>query len=228
MTVPERRRYLRYQPKGLEGSLVFSIEAEVTNISLSGMAVEARTPFTVGQSYSICLGSEESSLQLTALAKWCQLDHVRQAPHGRQETRYQSGFSFEDVMVGQTEAVCRFLESKVVVDVEERLTGRLDTPGAKIHIVSETVFKIHKLSLGGMLIEAEAHSLVDSEGRVELRLNEEPLQVRIRVATSGELTVLDRRIQHLMGVEFLDLTPRDQEILESFIRTELEDDPIEP
>ncbi len=222
-TFEEKRRYPRYDTDGLGGTLVFSVQAEVSNISLSGMAVEASSPFTVGQSYSVRLGTEPNCLHLNASTRWCELAHVSPDRGGSQLTRYRAGFSFDDVLSGETARIRQFLESRIVLDVDERICGRLaPSAGHSIALESTCRFEVLKLSASGLLIETESCPAEGSLQILRLPLGEEEEQIQARVASVVQPGVQGRRLKHRLGLEFIQLSERASDSLHRFIRTELE------
>jgi hypothetical protein len=227
----ERRQHRRYEVSNLEGTLVLSVDAVVSNISLSGMAVESPTPFTVGQSYSVRMGTPELGLELTATTRWCELSRptndlasatpdLASATPTSAEAQYKTGLSFDDLFSGTSDSFRRLLESRMAVDLEERLCGRVEPKSPEpVHLSATTPFTVQCISVGGMLVATESDAELDSRIKVDVVLGGDRLLATSRVASVAQSIVVGRRVRHQLGLQFLDLGEEEGRLLTEFVAT---------
>lgn len=91
----DRRRHPRQAVAGVTGRLAFSIEAEVLDISLAGVAVATVSPLRVGKDYVIRLQGHEESFALTGTVRRSILRRTRKTAGGEVQPVYESGIAFK-------------------------------------------------------------------------------------------------------------------------------------
>jgi c-di-GMP-binding flagellar brake protein YcgR len=233
-----KRRYNRFKLNNREvnGKMVLATEVEVIDISISGIALKANRRLNIGSDYILRLeGSKIISLRGTVI--WCSLGETRKGFQGEVIPIYAAGMQFKDMSDERTRELQYFIENHKIEAVHviggTRLNIRfhIKDPENAILIYPDN-FKVKTISLGGMLIESLRHLEVESRIPMEMFIHDDnPLKFVGRVASSKTIDNNGQK-QYRMGIEFLDLTEADREVLASFIdlhgmtETETENEPV--
>ena len=218
----ERRRHQRYPTDDLPGSLVFSLDADVRNISLAGMAVTTYSPFSLDQKYDVELGQEQDSVHVVAVVRWCHLTGTETNDDGDSVSVYEAGFEFEKVLSDRAQTLMKFLERHAVIDLEDRLFGRLEPRNDEsVSLSSQYEFEVKTLSYSGMAIEIGFSVAVGAVFPMTISLGERSFQTPGRIANVVKADIEDKKVRYLMGVEFVEPDPAEREKLSNFIREHL-------
>lgn len=214
----EKRRHPRFDVSEVHGSLQVAMDVHVQNLSVSGMAVETSARLTVGRSYRFKLKNGDRLLPLVGTVAWSYLHRTRRNESGEVEPVYRAGIRFEDVLTDNAKALIELLEERAVVKLDKRIFGRFPVPAVDgVEVDSEGRFSVRRLSLSGMLIEAD---VVPERGEVlhaEIDLGQGPMRVKLRVVTEELLENGDGTQAARLGVEFVDLSPDQYTLLEDFL-----------
>ncbi len=214
----DRRRSARHVVQNVNGTLHFSADARIINMSLTGMAVETDAQLRVGRTYSLSLrhGSDQA-LRLSGTVVWCHLRSLRRT--GSTETRpvYEAGIHFDQALTGTASDVARILQASAVVAVEQRISGRftVDVP-EPVAVNGVHPFEVKTISAVGVLVETDATTPVDAVIEVELHLGGSRLAARGRVAYVNDVTGNGGK-SHQLGIEFIELPAGDRAVIEEFI-----------
>lgn len=222
MNDSERRRHPRHPTDDLPGRLAFSLDADVRNISLAGMAVRTTNPFSMDQKYTVKLGADEDSVEVVAAVRWCHFIGTRIDEEGDSISLYEAGFEFEGVLSDRAQSLLHFLEEHVILDLEERLFGRMEPKdGEPVNLSSEYRFQVKTLSYGGMAIEIGYSVPVDSVFPMTIQLGDAEFETPGRIANVVKPDIEGQKVRYLMGVEFVETDPEEREKLTAFIRERL-------
>ena len=218
---PERRRSRRYQVPEVHGSLVLSMDAQVLDISFSGMAFETNTRLIPHRTYSFKVGHAASSISLAGTVVWCFLKGTQRAASGEVVPVYRAGIEFDKVLSEKSHELLQFLQAKAVITLETRLFGRFRMEHSQpINLSSEADFQVKTISLSGMLIEADLDAEPEAIYQLTLDLPHGEVQLQARAAYVKRLDSVDtERVE--IGLEFLDLDAEKHSALEQFIAREL-------
>lgn len=219
----DNRRYKRFKLKNLEvsGKMVLATEVKVIDISISGISLQANRRLNIASDYTLKLeGRKTISLKGTVI--WCSLIEVREGYKEGMIPIYAAGMQFKDMSTERVAELQYFIESHKAEAVQ--VTG-----GTRLHIrfhikdpentilIYPDNYKVKTISLGGMLIECLQDIEIASRIPMEMFIrDEDPLRFMGRIASS-QLIDKEGRKQYNIGIEFLDLTERDREVLASFI-----------
>ncbi len=211
----KERRHPRFATQRVPGRIAFSVDAQALNISLSGIGVRTSTQLHVGRRYGFRLGQEPHAILVSGSVVWCRLAQTDHRPGGDVAPVYHAGIAFSDVIGEKTMRLFEFIEQSETPDLRRRIFGRLKV--AKDHSIvleSKSEFLVRQISLSGMLIESPLALHTGSVFGMEILLAGHRFSAGGRIVNSGQVG--------LLGVEFLELSGGQQEILEDFIREELE------
>jgi hypothetical protein len=219
----ERRRYPRFPTDKVEGSFSYSVMASVDNLSLGGFAVHTSAQLQVGRRYNFRLGDGPDGVQLKGEVKWCRLAGTKKLDTGDVVPVYSAGIAFEDILTTTAEKLHLFMEKNVILDLKQRIFGRLKAETAgEIALQTESKFLVKQLSASGMLIITELPPKPESIVRLEVQLNEQVFECGGRVVYVAEVDLEEGELCYRVGVEFVQPSKEQLQILESFIRNELE------
>ena len=216
----ERRRCKRHAVKGIRGNVRFLTDLKLIDISVSGAAIETKKRLDVNREYNFKIDHKGIPLNVKGLVVWSLLIRSDKTEAGDLVPIYRSGVKFIDSLDEKTTALVSFIEEGKVRTLDRRVGGvrcKITTPqNIKVGYPCEYVVK--KISLSGMEIETE-HP-IDSALRHEMKLilNEEVLTLTGRVVTRTEVPSENGTKYH-MGVEFIEISDKDEELLRHFLDT---------
>ncbi len=216
----ERRRHHRYDVQGVRGILVLPMRVKVLNMSLTGLAVEARAALEIGKKYDLKLHNGRETIEFNVDVQWCHLVRTERIGIADVSPVYEAGLDFRHVLNDQARELLSFLEHNVVVDVERRIFGRfkvgLDNP---VGLDAHHDFLVRKLSFSGMLIETDLAPKVGAAFDMEMDPDKLHLKTRGKVIHAESLT---RRPGCQVGIQFVQMPPESRHTLEQLIEGLLE------
>ena len=214
-----RRRHRRFAIADIPGSLAFTTQVEIVNLSLAGVAVDTAVPLPRGKKFAVRIGKPEEQLDFQGLVCWSRLaESSLLSP--RRPTTYRSGLAFADVLTEPAQNLLRFMERNIEVAVDHQLFGRLQIEGeTSASLETDFPFEVQTLSAGGFSARISQPLSTDEVFEVELNLGGSPFITEARVvgveasATQAEFN---------MGVEFFETRPDQLDILSGFLRQQFE------
>lgn len=218
----QRRRHHRYDVHDVHGCLVYAMDAEVRNMSLTGLAIETQHALRVGTDYTLRLANEGREIRLRTRVQWCRLVRTTNAAHGDVVAVFHAGLDFREALGEVAQELLGFIEDHVEIELERRVLGRFRLRGAGgIELATEREFAVRRISLSGMLIQTDLTPPLDSNLDLEIRLPRELLSCRGRVAYARPV---DREplAGAELGIEFQDLPDHGRRALEKLIEDILE------
>lgn len=220
----KERRHRRFPTEDVRGSFAYAVEAQVINISLSGLAFQTATQLNVGRKYSFRLGQEPDTVFLQGTVKWCHFCGTqKQEATGEVEPVYRAGIAFENILTEKAEELLRFMERNVIVDLRQRISGRFKVEAdGPIKLESVHTFLVKTLSLAGMLMETDLSLKPETRFEIDMLLSNAHFVSRARVVHTYESGVEGEAVFYRMGIEFLGTPKEHRKVLEKFIREELE------
>ncbi len=220
----EKRRHKRYTLKVLEvtGRMILASEVEVIDISIGGISIKATNRLNIGEEYALTLEDMEKSISLKGSVVWSALSETRKGSQGEVIPIYKAGLEFRDIPVEKITEILNFVEAHKKEEIYTLGSSRLNI---RFHISDETTSflnlpascRVKKISLGGMLIECVMALEINSRIPMELFLHDErAVRFTGRVASCLSLDT-GRRKSYDIGIEFLELSDRDMDVLKSFV-----------
>jgi hypothetical protein len=216
----EQRRHKRYDVEDVRGSLAFNTEAELLNMSLTGMAISTRSMLRVGGTCTLRIPHGGNHLTVPARVMWCRLVGTERAASGEVAPVYQAGLDFRQILDEQAQQMLQLIESSVVVELERRLAGRFKVQvDGPVELQTSQEFEVRRISLSGMLIETALVPEVGAVFDLEIQPDGTAIELRGRVAhvlpnPNGEGSQV--------GMEFLALSAEARRALEALIEAQLE------
>jgi Tfp pilus assembly protein PilZ len=221
----EHRLHRRFEVHDIAGVFLFDVDATVLNLSLGGMALESTHALQVGRRYSFRIRDGAELVAVSGVVAWCNLRRTRREEGDQIVPCYQAGVRFEGIITSTAEELGRLIEGNAVVEVGQRVFGRFrveaDSP---LSVATQVDFEVCKISLSGMLVEAEVEVDLETRVQLEVRLVNGLYACRGRVAyIRPPQRSWEKRTQ--IGVEFLDPSPERRLLLEDFIAFLVHADP---
>jgi hypothetical protein len=214
-----RRRYRRFRVDHIPGSLAFSTEVEIANLSLSGMAVTTSVPLPAGKRFAVRIGAPDQGLEFQGVVCWSRLSESSLLTPNLPSS-YRSGLAFFDILTERAQGLLRFMEQNIDVAVDHQLFGRLDLSGeARANLETDFRFEVTTLSAGGLCARISHPLAAGDEFEVELNLEGIPFSTLGRVAA---FEAADDEAAYDLGLEFLDTEPEQMEVLSSYLRRQFE------
>jgi c-di-GMP-binding flagellar brake protein YcgR len=221
--VKEQRRHKRYVIEGMDVKcrMLFATEVRLKDISLSGASIVVDKRLNMGSKYTLKVIDGASELSLNGEVVWVSISGSKKTQTGEVVPLYNAGMRFDNVLTGKGAELMGLLNhSANTQKIVPRLGGvrvKVDANGSIVDYPQ--AFSIKKISLGGMLMEADRLLEVDKQYPLEISLFKSegpPLRCTGRVASclphpSGNADLFN------VGVEFLHLSDTDRLRLERFI-----------
>ncbi len=212
----DKRRHPRYEVDDVRGRLRATLEGEVFNLSVRGMALRTESWLSPGRSYTLKLVAGDREISLTGTVARCRL--AGPGLGGEAAPVYEAGIEFEDVMSEQAEEVLRLIVDRGITHVEREAFGHFtlrDEQGLVLETTPE--FLVRKLSRSGMLIESEYVPGTDEPLEAELRIGNRVLHAELRTAYVHQIEPAEGRPRAEIGVEIVGMPADDQELFDAAI-----------
>ncbi|MEE9523298.1 MAG: PilZ domain-containing protein [Thermodesulfovibrionales bacterium] len=225
MEYSPNRRHKRHEVQDVFGSLLFTIDVTVMNMSIDGMAIESSKRLNVGRKYILKIGHSDKVLRLNGKVVWCNLIKAMKTDQGAVVPVYKAGIEFDGVISDKAKDLRNFLEDNVIIKLENRLFGRFKVRlKQSINLDSEYDFHVQTMSQSGMLIETELLPDKESVFDMELKFNGNTISIKGRVVYVKQISEPGgKQEKSHLGIEFVEFDEEAKKVLEDFIVNELED-----
>ncbi|MCP4899015.1 MAG: hypothetical protein GY906_18755 [bacterium] len=211
-----RRRYRRYDVKGVDGAFVVRIDVSVINLSAAGMAIETQNSLIVGRSYSFRINHSDREMDVAGRVMWCVLGKTKRAEGGFAPI-FRAGVQFEDVLSETTLQLQRVIENSAVLDPGAQIFGRfVSEVSGVVDDQPQAQFEVKKISLSGMLVDADVRPRKDDVVPFEITLGESPFGGHGRIAYIDPYPKKDTS-RYRVGIEFALLSDTARDNLEEFL-----------
>jgi c-di-GMP-binding flagellar brake protein YcgR len=219
-----RRRFKRFTLKVLEihGRMIAATEVKVEDISIGGIRLRANRRLDIGTEYVLKLEDKNKVISLKGAVVWSSLSDAKGGSHGEMVPIYTAGLRFTNISAEKITQLLDFIEEhkkeEVYVMGSSRLNVRFHiSDPEKASLNYPASYKVKKISLGGMLIESAQALEVESRVPMELSLQDDkPIKFVGRIASCHVVEYSDPKPYNI-GIEFLDLTQKDNEMLATFV-----------
>lgn len=206
---PEKRRHPRYEVEEVRGRLRATLEGEVINLSVRGMALRTRSWLSPGRTYTLKLEAKNRTISLEGTVARCRLAAPGTGEEGG--TLYEAGIEFEGVMSEAAEQVLRLIEERSTTRLERRAFGRFnlrDEDGLRLETTPE--FEVRKVSRSGLLIESDYVPAPEERIDADIRMEDRTLHAELRVAYVHRIGRSGDDPRAEIGVEILDMPEEDR------------------
>ena len=213
---PKHRRYGRHEVEGVRGSIA-AAEAKVVDISLEGLTIEVGKSLQVGRAYRLSLQHKARPVPIEGVVAWSKLGGTRTNEAGEVEPVYRAGIHIEKILSGKAAELYKFIEENVVIKPGVGLFGRFTVQTQQgAGLVAE--FSVKKISLSGMLIEAQFAPELGSLIQIQILLGERTLEPEVCIVRVEHVEREGSYPLTLVAVEFVELAEETRKALAKFIR----------
>jgi hypothetical protein len=220
----DNRRYKRFTLNFLEvnGELTLASKVSLLDISMGGLSLKADIRLDIGRKYVIKLEDKLKRLALKGVVMWSRLSGTRSTPMGETLPLYTAGMKFIDLSEETIADLRYFVEhngkEEALKSNDRRLYVRFHFNDPEKEILNVPAgYKVKTISLGGMLIECLQDLELESRMPMELFINDDnPFKFVGRVASCQVIEHVSP-IKYAIGIEFLNLTDKDREVLTSLM-----------
>jgi hypothetical protein len=226
----EKRRYKRYALDiyDIHGEMLFVKDLKILDISISGISLKSDKRMNMDREYTLKIIAKDQTLALKGKVMWSLLSGNQDGARGDIIPIYTAGLKFTDLSNEKMEEIRNFLEKHT--QEKERQKNTYELSGLRLFTRfqikdSEEIPTLHfyercevkKLSLGGMLIESDHPMEVGNKMNMEVTFSQDRvITFQGRVASS--LLIADTVPERYdIGVEFIEMSEGDHEILAEFI-----------
>jgi len=216
----EKRKQERYTVKGVHGNVLYSSNLEIINISVDGLAIETAKRLDIEREYTFKIYCEDEPLNIKGRVVWSFLTQKENKETGEMTPIYNAGIQFTDIMSEKTNMLLNFISENRVMDSERRVRGircKIATP-ENIKVDYPYHFDVKKISLSGMLVETDYSLNIDNTYAMELILNDDVLNIVGRVTNCAKIEA-ENGVKHNIGIEFLEVSDKDKEVLKKFVHS---------
>jgi len=219
----DKRSHPRYEVRGVGGKLRYDMNARVLNLSVDGMALETTSWLHVGKDYHLKVGSGDDYLDLAGRVVWCHLVGSRSRAGDGGGPVYQAGVHFGEALSEQARRILSFVRRAGVVGVASRVFGRFKVRKEEsVDVAFEHEFELRRLSLSGLLLEADLLPEVGSRFTLELDTSAGRFAPTVVVRSLEQSFSPGGEPTTRIGVEFHQLGSDDLTLLEGLIDEQIE------
>lgn len=219
----DNRRYKRFKLKDREinGKMILATELKVIDISISGISLKVNRRLNIGSDYTLKLEGRKT-ISMRGTVVWCSLSGTRKVSQEETTPIYSVGMQFKDMSNERVTELQNLIESHKIGEVHVTGGTRLNirfhiTDPDNALLMYPADFKVKVISLGGMLIECVRNFDIESRIPMEMIIHDDnPVKFVGRVASCRGIDKEGKK-QYDIGIDFLDLTEKDREVLASFI-----------
>ena len=227
----ERRRFPRFRVSVLDmrGRMVFTSAVLVPDISLGGIALKTLRRLQVGSHYSLVMQRDESGkvLNLKGVVQWSRLSEKIKSSKGKLLPVYRTGMKFTEMTSSQRIELHNFINQQGEEPGNELFEGKLNgmrmhvrftlVPPAKALLNVKKGYRIKNISLSGMLIESEDSIENGLKIPMEIiRTSKKTIRFTGRIVMCNSVGEGEQR-PYEIGIEFLDMTEKDRELLKEIV-----------
>ncbi|OGW37257.1 MAG: hypothetical protein A2Y97_02070 [Nitrospirae bacterium RBG_13_39_12] len=223
----ERRRYKRFKVDLMEinSRLVLARNVKIINISIGGISLKVDRILNIGSEHTLRIEGKGKALNINCIVIWACLTESTEDSKGNIIPIYTAGMKFRNVSDEKIIEIADFIENLKInkmVDIKSssgqrlHIRAQIEAPESAVLNYHE-IHKVKKLSLGGMLIESKYAVEVDSEFPMKIFFSEEKSVNCMGRIASCFLIKNEEPELYDIGVEFLDMSQQDREILNGFI-----------
>lgn len=220
----ERRLRRRHGLDDVRGSVLFSYECRILNLSERGLAVQTTAALAPGRSYSLKVQHEGRQIPLAGTVAWCRLQGTERNEKGESVAVYTAGIELEGGLAGRAAEILPLLEERGVARLERRLEGHLrprDAGDAAAEALVTSPITAREVSRTGMILVAPLQPAKGDLLDLRLELGDESLTVTARTTRVRSLGEREGREWSEIAVEYAEMSPADRARLDRLLREEL-------
>jgi Tfp pilus assembly protein PilZ len=220
------RRHPRFSVdrKGIHAKMILALEAELINISTTGVCIASKKSLKLRDNYVLSLKHEDSHIQMLCSFVW-ENPTVNSANSSRQLIPYyMAGMAFENLSTDKLVKLKDFMRLSGNPS-KQKLSEKYKSSALRFSMQSHEKaclyynreYVVKKISLSGMLVEIDQRLTVEQKLPMSISLPDDnkPLKFTGRIASC--ILISDYPSKFGIGIEFLDMPERDISRLARFL-----------
>lgn len=218
MPKENKRRNKGYFVNGVQGNVLYPSDLNIINISIDGAAIETKKRLELNREYSFKVKYKDSFLHLEGLVVWSILSQTEKRDSGEIIPVYKTGIRFTNILNERANMLLKFIEENRIKTYEKRFGGiRVKIASSEdVKIDLPCKYEVKKISLSGMLIETESPFEINVKHEMEFLVNDHTVNIIGKVSNCIKIVSEDVD-KYEIGIEFIEMSDKDKEILKSFI-----------
>ena len=232
----DRRYYTRYKLNitNIQGEIPFAKNVKILNMSLSGALLKTDKRPDIGNRYILKLESEGKILTLQGIVIRSEINKGNQDSQENIVPTYTVGIHFMNIEDEKLIEIAKFIKDHILDDQEQganitdpyqqkgdrlRLRLLIEDPERASLYKRQIYYQVTNISLSGMRIESEHEMETDEILLMEIRLPEKKILSFLGKIMSCNLSEDTVSGMYQVGIEFIDMSEQDKQILCDFIRS---------
>ncbi len=201
----------------LRGSIFFSMDANLVNMSIDGTAIETTKRLSINEEYTMKIMHSEKLIEIKGKTIWCALNRHVKNEQGDVIPIYRGGLAFSDVLTDKARDLLKFINENRVEKMEKRLLERFSLISQKssIKIDYPETFTVKAINHSGMSIELDVPIEPESFYNMDIQLDEKIYKFKGKVANLNEVDVKSKNFY--LDIDILEMNEDDKEVLSSYI-----------
>lgn len=217
----ERRLRRRHGLEDVRGSLLFSYQCRIVNLSAGGLAVESAAPLATGRSYTLKVDHDGRQIPLSGTVAWCRLQGTRKDQEGDSVPVYAAGIELGEDSRSRGLEVLPLLAERGVIQLERRLSGHLVPRGTSGEDAPPATVVVRRVSRSGLVVDAPFSPDPGDVLDLWIGLEEGGLALTARVRRVRPASPRDGKRWSEITVDYADVAAADRERLDRLLRDEL-------
>lgn len=223
----KKRRYKRFTVEGMDvhAKMIFAEIIELSNISIGGACIITTKTLRPGDNVLIRIADEKIRLPLKCTIIWENasesVDDARESP----VVLYKAGIQFKEVSSDTIIHLKDFMRVSGIPD-EKKLSDEYKPSALRFKIYRSekavlnypVTYPVKKISLGGMLVEADCALEIEQKYPMAIYLPNEDIPIKFQGRIASRIPIPDEKLDRFdIGIEFLTLAENDKSRLNKFI-----------
>jgi len=229
----EQRHYPRFsiETMDINGRIMLANKVEILNMSVGGLLLKTDKRLNVGTIYVLRLESKGKLLTIPCKVVRAELSESHKDSIGQSIPIYSAGMQFTNISNDQINSINDFLKGHVIgyqkqeqtamdkiIDLRLYVRFLIKTP-EKATIQCYDSYKVKNISMGGIRIESYYCLDIGEIQLMEIVFpGEKAVKFSGKVISSFLLGDKEPN-QYDIGIEFLDMSDQDKEVLKKFVKS---------
>lgn len=213
-----QRRHPRFDVESVHGEVKTLLEARLLDWSPTGLSFESTSWLAPGQRFVLRIRDRSPSTAVGGQVAWSSLTGTVRDEVGDLQPVYRTGVELEPLSPRQARRMLSVFQRLGDQEWREHRPGRF-AAAEPVPLVLELESKmtVRRMSRSGLLLETGMAPHLESRLSLHVDLNGRRIHSRGRVAYREPGAGDDHRVAMRLGVEFVDMTPDDEETLGDFL-----------
>ncbi|NWF75811.1 MAG: PilZ domain-containing protein [Nitrospirae bacterium] len=226
----DKRRYKRYLVDVMEinSKMILASEVQIIDISVGGVSLKVDRRLNLGSEYLLTMENKGRVINVKAMVVWSMISGSKVGPKGDIVPIYTAGMKFTQLNDEKIKEIAAFIDKHKLY--EEKYVDVFGVDGLRLHVrvridnpdkaILNTFenYKVKKLSLGGLLLESNMPLETETRLPMEVDLSEDK-SIKFTGRIASCIPVKIEETEHYdLGIEFLDMSEKDREVLQEFIK----------